>query len=393
MKKKIGLLWHSFSSDNLGVGALSISHMALIDRVAGKIGLEPTYKVVGTQGGKNYLGSVTPHQAEISPFSLREIAKEPSQLRHKFSDCAVVFDLGEGDSFSDIYGMKRFLTLALSKFMVLRRSIPLVLSPQTIGPFKSPAARFLARSIMKTAAHTFPRDGLSRRYVEELGVSSNVTEVIDLAFGLPFVPSEKYALADGKVHVGLNVSGLLYNGGYSKNNQFGLAFDYRAFTGELIGRLQARGDVVVHLVSHVISDTFEVEDDYRTALAIQQSFPTCRVAPKFASPIEAKSYISGLDFFVGARMHATIAAFSSGVTVVPVAYSRKFEGLFNSLGYRWVVDATKRGMEESLALILEGMDRRVELQAEVTAGNQAAKVRLEKYEEYLVSLLRVLYAA
>lgn len=36
---KFGLLWHSFSSGNLGVGALSISNMLLIDEAARKCGI------------------------------------------------------------------------------------------------------------------------------------------------------------------------------------------------------------------------------------------------------------------------------------------------------------------------------------------------------------------
>jgi len=42
---------------------------------------------------------------------------------------------------------------------------------------------------------------------------------------------------------------------------------------------------------------------------------------------------------MGARMHATIGAFSSGVPVVPMAYSRKFNGLFvDTLQYDAMVD-------------------------------------------------------
>ena len=46
-----------------------------------------------------------------------------------------------------------------------------------------------------------------------------------------------------------------------------------------------------------------------------------------------------MNFFVGARMHACIAAFSSGVPTVPMAYSRKFTGLFTeTLGYNCLCD-------------------------------------------------------
>ena len=48
---------------------------------------------------------------------------------------------------------------------------------------------------------------------------------------------------------------------------------------------------------------------------------------------------AALGFFMGARMHATIAAFSAGVPVVPMAYSRKFNGLFvDTLKYDHIID-------------------------------------------------------
>ena len=42
---------------------------------------------------------------------------------------------------------------------------------------------------------------------------------------------------------------------------------------------------------------------------------------------------------MGARMHSTIAAFSSEVPVFPMAYSRKFNGLFtDTLQYPYMAD-------------------------------------------------------
>jgi len=390
--KKIGLLWHSFTSDNLGVGALSVSHMALIDRVARNIGLEPQYRVIGTNGTMDYLGCVACNPIEESPFSLRELVNNTATTMKVFNDCSVVFDLGEGDSFADIYGTKRIMIQLIGKLMVLQKGIPLVLSPQTIGPFKSKTARFFAKQVMRRAVRVFPRDGLSKDYLEKEGLMFNSTEVIDLAFGLPFVETEKYSHSNGKCNIGLNVSGLLYNGGYNKNNQFGLTFEYKDFISRLLTIFAESNDLEIHLVSHVISDTIEVEDDYRVAIKIQKIFPFCRIAPRFSSPVEAKSYISGLDFFVGSRMHATIAAFSSGVPVIPVAYSRKFKGLFNSLGYKWVVDATTDSLDISINNIIKGIDRRQELTKLVEEGNKVAAIKLSEYEDFLTNFLRGVYA-
>ena len=51
---KFGLLWHSFSSGNLGVGALSISNMLLIDEAARKCGITPEFLIIGSSGPCDY---------------------------------------------------------------------------------------------------------------------------------------------------------------------------------------------------------------------------------------------------------------------------------------------------------------------------------------------------
>lgn len=85
-------------------------------------------------------------------------------------------------------------------------------------------------------------------------------------------------------------------------------------------------------------------------------------------------------------MHACIAAFSSGVPVVPLAYSRKFNGLFNSLDYKHVLDCLTSDTENGFQFLVQSFERRELLSQEVSAGNQIAGVKLEKYVHELSSL-------
>ncbi|MBK7050721.1 MAG: hypothetical protein IPH54_08030 [Rhodoferax sp.] len=65
-----------------------------------------------------------------------------------------------------------------------------------------------------------------------------------------------------------------------------------------------------------------------------------------------------MNFFTGARMHVYIAAFSSGVPVVPMAYSRKFNGLFGTLGYVEIADCRRETTETVIENIMGGYKRR-----------------------------------
>ena len=105
------------------------------------------------------------------------------------------------------------------------------------------------------------------------------------------------------------------------------------------------------------------------------------VAPVFASPTDAKSYIAGMDFFIGARMHAAIAAFSSGVPVVPMAYSRKFQGVFGTLGYPHVANCKADSAEEIIDRVMSGYANRASLADEVATAMQAVNARLDAYRD------------
>ena len=66
-------------------------------------------------------------------------------------------------------------------------------------------------------------------------------------------------------------------------------------------------------------------------------------------------YIIGLcDFFIGSRMHACIAALSQSVPAVGIAYSKKFHGVFESVGLGdCVADAYQCSRKSELLSIVE----------------------------------------
>jgi polysaccharide pyruvyl transferase WcaK-like protein len=380
----IGLLWHSFSSDNLGVGALSESQIAICEAAAEQAGVNVRFIVFGTTGTRNY----TPAGKAIEngpPISFRELLTGQSQYLRDLARCDLVLDIGEGDSFTDIYGLRRFRLHIASKLAVLLKGIPLILSPQTVGPFDRWYARLLARFVMKRCAKVFARDGISFDYLKSQGLkNSGIAEAIDVAFCLPYRVSER-PVGEHNVRIGLNVSGLLYSGGYAGENQFGLSLDYPRLMRELLAEWCKDEKNEVWLIPHVLSDAVPRDDD-RTALReLAKVFPQARMAPEFASPSEAKSFIATMDFMTGARMHACIAAFSAGVPVVPFAYSRKFNGLFESLGYSWYVDGKSLKNGEAKDRILEGFCRREELAHLIRGCKSTIENRLETYQQVLIT--------
>lgn len=379
---KIALIGHDSRNANLGVGALTVSDIEIIRRAAQKAKV-PNQVTVLTGGGDkpSYVFGEDVVERFVRPL------RKPGDFYKVVRAQDFVIDISGGDSFTDVYGHRRIMQDFIQKQLVHMAGRPLVFAPQTIGPFKHWFWRYLAKRSMTSAAILATRDVKSIAFLRELGVTREVIEASDVALRLPYEAPQR--APGGAPRVGLNVSGLLLHGGYTRNNMFGLKADYPKLIRELIKELLAHDSgCELHLIGHVVpAKRGGVEDDYQTCLDLAEEFPGAIVAPAFETPSEAKSYIAGLDFMVGARMHACIAAFSSGVPVVPMAYSRKFAGLFGSLDYNYTVDCTVESTEICLSRILEAYERREALGAEITEARARGQAKLQAYEDALVELM------
>lgn len=381
---RVGLLWHSASSGNLGVGALTIANIALVREAALKLGVEPRFTIVGMRDGEvpAYLG---PADCDVFVVDRRSLLS-PKGCWAVLGRQDCVLDIGAGDSFAEIYGAKRFFFLWLTKAITLARGRPLLMSPQTIGPFTRTPYRWLARLVMERAEAVVARDDASLEVLKTLAPKARAILSVDVAFALPF-EDRSAQRAGPRVRVGINVSGLLFNDAEAGKDRFGLGYDYAAVMRRFIQSTLDRGDAEVHLVTHAVSTTIPHDDDARVADRLQAEFPAAIRVPQFASPSDAKSYISGLDFLVSGRMHACIAALSSGVPVVPVAYSRKFSGLFGMLGYRWLIPVGGIDASEALAYLQDALDRRAELSSDAAASTAKVDERLNAYRLELERLI------
>lgn len=381
----IGLLWHTFFSENLGVGALTLANSNLIAEAVEKAGYRPIFRMIGSRGELNY-GSECPHEHSFTNIGYKALVNPLSPLHRTLRECDIAFDIGGGDSFSDIYPWRRYNLILGSKLAARMAGVPLVLSPQTIGPFFSKRARIGAKTVMGMADHIFARDETSFDLLEEMGMGARSSLTTDVAFALPFqAPADKESrdLVNGAIKVGLNVSAYLYRHSDVPSDNIRLAANYRELVDAILTRLSGDARYEVHLVPHVVIRTRAYDDDQNMAEELQHKFPGCIVPPRFTGPSQAKSYIANLDFVMGSRMHATIAAISSDTAVLPLAFSRKFNGLYSSLDYRWNADLTKESNEEVIGKLEAALADLPTVRAEAIAANAEARRRLGHYRDFL----------
>jgi colanic acid/amylovoran biosynthesis protein len=318
-----------------------------------------------------------------------------------------VLDVSGGDSFTDLYGGQRLRQVVLPKQIVLGQGRPLVLMPQTYGPFRSQRARRQAQRIVRRAHQAWARDPRAyERLMELAGADFDPKRHrcgVDVAFGLPSSPLSSDDLPNpigcwlsperpGPV-VGLNVSGLVYLGGEAAERQYGLRVDYRDLIHGLVDLLLTRTDARIVLVPHVVAPVGHPQSDMEASQAVLDRIDDSHrrrvaMAPPPVSASAAKGIISSVDWFCGTRMHATIAALSSGVPTGGIAYSIKMAGVFATCGQEDnVVDATSVDTGEAVDRLWWSWQQRERTAAELPAGrDEVVALARRQLDEILASV-------
>ncbi len=386
MDKRIGLFGCMVNNDNMGCCALTYSLINLIENSPKKHEVNVTYVIFERNPDASKVAKLADElgidrSRIISEKSARFIRlnewKTNKECREAIAKCDIVIDLTQGDSFTDIYGMSRFISYSLDKITVEKKGIPLVLGPQTYGPYKHGFSRLLAKRIVNKANFVMSRDQLSKEYLQDLRVTKDVHVGTDLAIGLPYKQTER-----NDKNIGINISGLLWPEKIEAGTErrFTLQCDYKEFMVKTVQLLLDKG-YNIFFISHVGAD-------YQACLEMKKLFPTAEVVDLFSTPVEAKTFISGLGLFIGARMHATIAALSSGVPVIPVAYSRKFQGLFNNCSYDIGVDLTQDNLDDAMSKMETYINQLDTIQTKVI---DSKKIAYEKHNDMSICLCEELF--
>lgn len=316
----------------------------------------------------------------VVPFkSIKNKIVHLSPWLKSLQEADFIGDIHGGDSFSDIYGFTRFFIGALPNFTVFLMKKKLILLPQTYGPYKSYITYLVAKYILQHSFTIVARDKESTELVKNILGDKNMENRVnfcpDVAFTLDIIkvyepeitpPVDKNSSAP---LIGINVNGLMYSGGYTRGNMFQLKFDYKLFVNNLVKRLLIETNAHILFVPHTFgaprninSDPDACSDVFRST--IDSGNGRLHMVTKEYNQSEIKNVIGLCDFFIGSRMHACIAALSQTIPTVSVAYSKKFSGVFESMGVEEMsIDARESDMGVAIDRILDSFKRRTEIKS------------------------------
>ena len=163
----------------------------------------------------------------------------------------------------------------------------------------------------------FTREPITYELLKANGANDNIYLFSDPAFCMERVEVEPIDGFTRENTLGFNISPLVASGDPRKKE---IAEDFLRFVFE-------NTTMKVLLVPHVVEEN---NNDYDFMKPIFEKFEhTGRIAilPPDLEARQYKGYIAGTRFFVGARTHSTIAAYSSGVPTIALGYSVKARGI------------------------------------------------------------------
>jgi polysaccharide pyruvyl transferase WcaK-like protein len=327
----------------------------------------------------------------LAPGLVRRYApgyRLPADIAADLRGCDALLVIG-GDNITLDYGLPSLMWHVRFAEHAQRMGLPVMVWGASVGPFqKEPRAETLLAGFLRQLDCITVRETISLEYLRSIGVHANVSLVADGAFVMSpeVVDVSSYWPKAGPAGVlGFNISPLIQKFRPAGEPHSVLQNEVAAFLREVLERT----DMGVLLLPHVdpLEGGSENSDShYMRAILDRVGDQRGRLtlAPATLNAPQLKHVLSRCQYFIGARTHATIGAWSTKVPTVSIAYSIKAKGLNRDLfGDERLVLDTSRVSRSTLLEYFEklktgGSDIQEHLTGRIPDWNDRARVSAQK---------------
>lgn len=306
-----------------------------------------------------------------------------SPYLREFIDYDLIIDLSYGDSFSDFYTWKRAVLNSLTKFIPYNLGKTIYMFPQTIGPFRTKFGLKLCQVAINLAEKVYVREVISYQVAQKLlKDKSKLFLKTDMSFLL--ASDENYEvnfLSKSYRYIGINISGLLYD----EKRRYKLLrkdFDYRGLLFKLTKFFLSQENTRIVFIPHAYDfygNNPKFDDDLKAIKKFITILPgefreNINVINEDLSCGELKKIISSMNFFIGSRMHACIAALSSNVPSALISYSYKFRGILEKMRITEIECNPEKISEDQIIQKINAIySRREEIKNKLIESNKRMK--------------------
>ena len=272
------------------------------------------------------------------------------------------------------------ITTHLWTLLASRHHKPLLRWTQSYGPFNGLFVRLIARREFAKAPFLMARGHISRQRIEQLGVKCPVYEFPDVTFCLPAAGQEwaenymleRIGVPYGKHLIGLSPSAVIR----SYPSQIGAVGEAHIdFCVDLLDRLLGPNWCGI-LIPHTIRINGPASAcDLDVARKIFKRLPPSLQRKVYLVEDdldcrELKALIGRMDFFVGARYQALVAALSMEVPTVALGWHEKYLELLQYFGLEDAfIDVRKNEpLSEMIERICGLFEQRMSLKSKIIHG-------------------------
>jgi len=219
---------------------------------------------------------------------------------------------------------------------------PVVVFPNSVGPFRTRIGRFMARMALNNADFVMLRESYSYKSLKELGTNTASVITSDIVLLLENTPIH---LTESLSRPVIGVSPGYYAASFPEEKQQ----EYVSTLSAVLDRMIEENGVDVVFLPHAVSG-LKGDDLSVCEIVLQNMLHKDRARIIHTEMLEDfKAYLGQLDLLVSSRMHPAVLACSAKVPVVVIFYDYKQTGFLSQLGLgRFAIDINHLSFEELL---------------------------------------------
>jgi len=236
---------------------------------------------------------------------------------------------------------QRTFEITVAKFI----GKPVIVFPNSIGPFKTWIGRFLSRLALNHCEYVLVREPVSYEIVNSLGIGSRKILTADTAL---LFKATKGATSESFSHPVIGVCPGIYRYSLSDEQVRNYILDHAKALDVAIERYGFNVVLSPHYVSHL-----EYDDSEICKLILNEMKNKNRAKIFVANGVEEfKSFLDHMDMIITSKMHPGVMGVSGYVPTLFIAYDHKQTGLFKHLGMEdFAIPITEISCERILAKI------------------------------------------
>ena len=202
---------------------------------------------------------------------------------------------------------------------------PIIMFPNSVGPFKTPIGRFLTRVALNNCKVLLLREPISLDFLKEINVHSNMILTGDIAM----LYEENLKNDDGnkKSNIVIGVSPGYYAQTLSKVNIMKYLLSHARTLDRIIEIYDAEIRFLPHYISGFKGDDLDVSEKIFKLMKNKKN--SSIILTK--NLMDFKKQLNFLDVHISSKMHPTILATSSYIPTVSIVYDHKQVGYYKLL--------------------------------------------------------------